>query len=41
MTQASFSSVVVPFLPAIGRLRTLSFWAVPRSTTPSMMWIIW
>ena len=37
MNQPSFSSLVVPVLPAMGRSSTLSFCAVPRWTTPSMI----
>ena len=43
MNQASFSSLVVPVLPAIGTLGMicLTMVAVPRWTTPSMIEVIW
>ena len=41
MNQASFSSLVVPVLPATGRLTLRTTVAVPRCTTPSMIDVIW
>ena len=43
MNQASFSSLVVPVLPAIGTLGSilLMMVAVPRCTTPSIIEVIW
>ena len=41
MNQASFSSLVVPVLPAIGLPTSLMTVAVPRCTTPSIIEVIW
>ena len=41
MNQASFSSLVVPVLPAIGLPTSFSTVAVPPCTTPSIIEVIW
>jgi hypothetical protein len=38
---ASFSSLVVPVLPAMGRPSSATTVAVPRWTTPSIIEVIW
>ena len=41
MNQASFSSLVVPVLPAIGLPTSFTTVAVPAWTTPSIIEVIW